>query len=114
MVGNHVADIVARYGDDGARAGRRSPTTSRVGRATTTTSTVAPGTPTPTSCPTTSSTGSASSVRSTAHVERLRELEALGVDQFAIYLQHDAKEETLAAYGDHVIPAVAEQVAAKR
>jgi hypothetical protein len=28
------------------------------------------------------------------------------VDQFALYLQHDAKESTLAAYGEHVIPAV--------
>ena len=39
----------------------RSPTTSRDGRATTTTSTGGRGTPTPTSCPTRSSTGSASS-----------------------------------------------------
>ena len=47
-------------------------------------------------------------------MERLHELQSLGVDQFAVYLQHDAKEETLAAYGEHVIPAVAEQVTAKR
>src|ERR1700728_3120014 len=37
-------------------------------------------------------------------VRRLRELEGLGVDQFAIYLQHDAKDETLASYGGAVIP----------
>ena len=30
------------------------------------------------------------------HVERLDELKDLGVDQFAIYLQHDGKDETLA------------------
>jgi probable F420-dependent oxidoreductase len=47
------------------------------------------------------------------HVERLQELKALGVDQFAIYLQHDAKEATLQAYGEHVIPAVADTVVAK-
>ena len=41
-----------------------------------------------------------------AQVERLRELEGLGVDQFALYLQHDAKTETLQAYGDKVLPAV--------
>ena len=41
-----------------------------------------------------------------AHAARLRELESLGVDQFALYLQHDAKSETLAAYGDKVLPAV--------
>ncbi len=47
------------------------------------------------------------------HVERLQELKALGVDQFAIYLQHDAKEATLQAYGEHIIPAVADAVVAK-
>jgi hypothetical protein len=41
------------------------------------------------------------------HLKRLAELRDLGVDQFAVYLQHDAKESTLAAYGEHVIPAVA-------
>lgn len=47
------------------------------------------------------------------HLERLAELQALGVDQFAIYLQHDGKEETLRAYGDHIVGAVAAQVTAK-
>jgi hypothetical protein len=47
------------------------------------------------------------------HVERLEELRALGVDQFAIYLQHDGKDETLTAYGERVMPAIAERVAAK-
>jgi alkanesulfonate monooxygenase SsuD/methylene tetrahydromethanopterin reductase-like flavin-dependent oxidoreductase (luciferase family) len=47
------------------------------------------------------------------HVRRLRELEALGVDQFAVYLQHDAKDETLRAYGESVIPTIAEAVKAK-
>ena len=43
-----------------------------------------------------------------AHLERLRELRALGVDQFAIYLQHDDKDGTLEAYGEHVLPTVAD------
>ena len=47
------------------------------------------------------------------HVRRLRELESLGADQFAVYLQHDAKDETLQAYGERVIPAIAETVRAK-
>jgi probable F420-dependent oxidoreductase len=47
------------------------------------------------------------------HVRRLQELEDLGVDQFAVYLQHDAKDETLQAYGEKVIPAIAEHVRAK-
>ena len=41
------------------------------------------------------------------HLKRLHELRDLGVDQFAVYLQHDAKDSTLAAYGEHIIPAVA-------
>lgn len=40
------------------------------------------------------------------HVERLLELKALGVDQFALYLQHDANDETLQAYGELIRPAV--------
>jgi len=47
------------------------------------------------------------------HVRRLNALRDLGVDQFSVYLQHDAKDETLQAYGEKVIPAIAEQVTAK-
>jgi probable F420-dependent oxidoreductase len=36
--------------------------------------------------------------------EKLRELEAVGVDQFNIYLMTHSQEETLAAYGDQIIP----------
>ena len=38
------------------------------------------------------------------HIERLEELRELGADQFAIYLQHDAKDETLDAYAEHILP----------
>jgi hypothetical protein len=41
------------------------------------------------------------------HLERLEQLRALGVDQFAVYLQHDAKLATLEAYGSQIIPALA-------
>ena len=34
-----------------------------------------------------------------AQLERLAELRALGVDQFAIYAMHDAREATIEAYG---------------
>jgi len=47
------------------------------------------------------------------HVRRLEELHDLGVTQFAVYLQHDAKDETLQAYGEKVLPAIAEKVLAK-
>ena len=42
-----------------------------------------------------------------AHLDRMRELEALGVDQFAIYLMHDNQEETLRSYARDVLPAFA-------
>ncbi|GBE25472.1 F420-dependent glucose-6-phosphate dehydrogenase [bacterium BMS3Bbin02] len=40
------------------------------------------------------------------HIARLEELREMGVDQFSIYLQHDGKEETLRAYGEEIIPAI--------
>ena len=40
------------------------------------------------------------------HLKKLRELKDLGVDQFNIYLMHDAMEETLDAYGEEIIPAL--------
>jgi probable F420-dependent oxidoreductase len=36
--------------------------------------------------------------------EKLKELESVGVDQFNIYLMTEQQEETLAAYGDEIIP----------
>lgn len=44
------------------------------------------------------------------HIERLQELKAMGVTQFAIYLQHDGKEQTLESYGEAIIPALAEKI----
>ena len=38
------------------------------------------------------------------HVEKLRRLEAAGVDQWNIYLMTSGQEETLAAYGEEIIP----------
>ncbi len=40
------------------------------------------------------------------HIAKLTQLEKLGVDQFNIYLMHDAMEETLDAYGEEIIPAL--------
>jgi len=47
------------------------------------------------------------------HIEKLEALRDLGVDQFAGYLQHDNKEETLRVYGEHVIPAMKGNKAAR-
>ena len=41
------------------------------------------------------------------HRAKLEELESLGVSTFCIYLMHDAQEQTLAAYGSEVIPRLA-------
>ncbi len=40
-----------------------------------------------------------------AHVEKLRRLEAAGVDQWNIYLMTDGQERTLEAYGKEIVPA---------
>jgi probable F420-dependent oxidoreductase len=43
--------------------------------------------------------------------EKLKELEAVGVDQFNIYLMTEGQEEVLAAYGADIIPAVGARLA---
>ncbi|SDP02702.1 F420-dependent oxidoreductase, CPS_4043 family [Microbacterium sp. ru370.1] len=48
------------------------------------------------------------------HIAKLEKLQALGVTQFAGYLQHDNKEETMRVYGETVIPALTPAVTAKR
>jgi probable F420-dependent oxidoreductase len=106
MVGNHVADLVARYGGDGSavpaaltdyikeREGYDYNEHGRAGNSHT------------------SFVSDAVIERfcligpPEVHVERLHELQDLGVDQFALYLQHDDKDHTLAAYGERVMPAV--------
>lgn len=40
------------------------------------------------------------------HIENLEALRDLGVDQFAGYLQHDNKEETLRVYNEQLTPAL--------
>ncbi|WP_109028419.1 TIGR03842 family LLM class F420-dependent oxidoreductase [Streptomyces rubrogriseus] len=40
------------------------------------------------------------------HIEKLTALRALGVDQFALYDMHDAREAVIDTYGTQVIPAV--------
>ncbi len=106
MVGNHVADIVARYGSDGAAvpealsdyiAGRTGYDYNAHGKPGSAHTDYVPDEIIDRFC----LVGPAE-----AHVARLQELQSLGVDQFALYLQHDAKDATLAAYGDKIIPAV--------
>jgi probable F420-dependent oxidoreductase len=112
MVGNHVADIVARYGADGGAVptaltdyikGREGYDYAEHGRAGNTHTTFVPDSIVDRFC----LIGPPDE-----QVARLDELAGLGVDQFALYLQHDAKDETLAAYGEQVIPSVRAREAA--
>jgi probable F420-dependent oxidoreductase len=105
MVGNHVADLVARYGTSGPVpheltdyiAGRKGYDYSHHGRADNRSTDFVPDGIVDRFC----LLGSES-----AHVDRLRELADLGVDQFALYLMHDEPDKTLAAYGRDIIPAL--------
>ncbi|BCJ56277.1 putative luciferase-like protein [Actinoplanes sp. NBRC 14428] len=105
MVGNHVADIVARYGTGGAVPqvltdyiqGRQGYDYAQHGRAGNEHTTFVPDEVVDRFC----ILGPVEN-----HLARLGRLRELGVDQFALYLQHDDKEATLEAYGKSVIPAV--------
>jgi hypothetical protein len=48
-----------------------------------------------------------------AHVDKLKKLEDVGAGHFGLYLQHDAQDATLAAYGERVIPGVSEVTLAR-
>jgi probable F420-dependent oxidoreductase len=113
MVGNHVADIVARYGDGGAAvpqvltdyiAGRQGYDYNEHGRAGNTHTEFVPDDIVDRFC-----------VLGTAqdHIDKLIALKDLGVDQFAVYLQHDAQESTLAAYAEQIIPALRDHTPAR-
>jgi len=109
MVGNHVADIVERYGEDPAAKipvaltdyikDRQGYDYNEHGRAGNTHTGFVPDDVIDRFC----LLGPAD-----AHVERLVALRDLGVDQFALYLQHDSKTATLEAYGDVIIPSINE------
>lgn len=111
MVGNHVADIVARYGQGSSVppaltdyiADRQGYDYAEHGRAGNSHTAFVPDEIVERFC----LIGSPSE-----HIEKLTALRDLGVTQFAGYLQHDSKDETLRMYGEHVIPAMAGAVPA--
>ena len=111
MVGNHVADIVAKYGQGSQVpkaltdyiAGRQGYDYNEHGRAGNSHTQFVPDEIVERFC-------LIGSPRE--HVEKLEALRDLGVTQFAGYLQHDNKEETLRLYGERIIPAMAEHVVA--
>ncbi|HEY5304236.1 MAG TPA: TIGR03842 family LLM class F420-dependent oxidoreductase [Acidimicrobiales bacterium] len=114
MVGNHVADIVERYGSD-ASANIPAALTDYVkdrqgydynehGRAGNTHADFVPDAVIDRFC----LLGPPE-----AHIARLEELREMGVNQFALYLQHDDKIATLEAYGETIIPALSGPYVAK-
>ncbi len=112
MVGNHVADIVAKYGEGSAVPkaltdyikGREGYDYNQHGQAGNTHADFVPDEIVDRFC----LLGTADD-----HIQKLKTLKEMGVDQFAGYLQHDNKEETLRVYGETVIPALSEHIVAK-
>ncbi len=105
MVGNHVADLAARYGDEGTIpsdlleyiAARESYDYSHHGKS---------------GNPTTDFVTDEIVERFCIlgpvdhHVDKIRQLEQLGADHVSLYLMHDHVEGTMEAYGQTVIPAI--------
>jgi len=112
MVGNHVADIVAKYGEHGSVPdaltdyikGREGYDYNEHGQAGNPHTAFVPDEIVDRFCV----LGNVGD-----HLAKLEQLAAIGVTQFAGYLQHDNKEETLRVYGETVIPALREHVRAK-
>ena len=106
MVGNHVADLVTRYGESSDLVpqelteyikGRAGYDYSHHGRA---------GNPSTDFVPDAIVDRFCLIGPVEAHVEKLRRLSEIGVNQFAVYDMHDAKDATIDAYGEHIIPAL--------
>ncbi|MGF1617086.1 MAG: TIGR03842 family LLM class F420-dependent oxidoreductase [Acidimicrobiia bacterium] len=106
MVGNHVHDLVNRYGADSAAVpqaltdyieAREGYDYSHHGRSGNRSTEFVPDEIVDRFC-----------VLGTIdqHIEKLELLESLGVDQFGIYLMHDEKDRTLELYGESIIPAI--------
>lgn len=106
MVGNHVADLVTKYGEHSSMVpdeltdyikARQGYDYAHHGRTGNPDTAFVPDEIVDRFC-----------IIGTAqdHVEKLRALRDLGVDQFALYAMHDAKEEVIDAYGEHIIAAV--------
>ncbi|UGQ12888.1 TIGR03842 family LLM class F420-dependent oxidoreductase [Yinghuangia sp. ASG 101] len=104
MVGNHVADLVARYGTHSSAVpdeltayikDRHGYDYAHHGRADNPSTAFVPDDIVDRFC----LIGPVEE-----HLRRLRELRELGVDQFAVYAMHDTRASVVTAYGDHVIP----------
>ena len=107
MVGNHVADLIKRYGDNSPGLpkaltdyikDRADYDYAHHGRA---------GNPSTDFVPDGIVDRFCVLGRVEDHIAKLTTLRDMGTDHFAIYLMHDAEEETLDAYGRSVLPVLA-------
>ncbi|MGW1271695.1 TIGR03842 family LLM class F420-dependent oxidoreductase [Streptomyces sp. NPDC002491] len=106
MVGNHVADLVSKYGEHSSQVpeeltdyikARQGYDYSHHGRSDNPDTAFVPDEIVDRFC----LIGPVDK-----HIEKLNALRDLGVDQFAVYDMHDAQEKVIDAYGATVIPAV--------
>jgi probable F420-dependent oxidoreductase len=106
MVGNHVADLVSRYGEGSADVpaeltdyikARQGYDYAHHGRS---------GNPDTAFVPDEIVDRFCVIGPAERHIEKLTALRALGVDQFAVYDMHDAQETTIDVYGSRIIPAL--------
>ena len=113
MVGNHVADLVKRYGEGSASVpkaltdyikDRADYDYAHHGRA---------GNPATDFVPDDVVDRFCVLGRVEDHIAKLTTLRDIGADHFAIYLMHDAEDETLDAYGRSVLPVLAGTAAAR-
>ena len=113
MVGNHVADLVKRYGEDASSVpkvlsdyikDRADYDYSHHGRA---------GNPSTDFVPDDIVDRFCVLGRVEDHIAKLTALRDMGTDHFAIYLMHDAEDATLDAYGRWVLPVLTGTAAAR-
>ena len=113
MVGNHVADLVKRYGENSSSVPkvlsdyikhRADYDYAHHGRA---------GNPSTDFVPDDIVDRFCVLGRVEDHIAKLTTLRDIGADHFAIYLMHDAEYETLEAYGRSVLPVLAGTAAAR-
>ena len=106
MVGNHVADMVKRYGEDETKVpqvlsdyirAREGYDYDHHGKADNPSTDFVPDEIVDRFCV----LGSVDD-----HISKMRRLQEMGVDHFGIYLMHDDQEGTLRAYGNEIIPAI--------
>ncbi|MEA1903757.1 MAG: TIGR03842 family LLM class F420-dependent oxidoreductase [Actinomycetota bacterium] len=106
MVGNHVADMVKRYGEDESKVpkvlsdyikAREGYDYDHHGRS---------GNPSTDFVPDEIVDRFCVLGPVEDHIEKLKLLKEMGVDHFGVYLSHDDREATLRAYGESVIPAI--------